>query len=84
MSTKPKPRTKTLTFTFEIDLELYKELRWIARRDGVTFKSLIEEGLYYVRRNSYFTEDPVDPATGEPVTPEMFKEMMLKKQRETQ
>lgn len=65
-----KPKSKRIHVGYiEIDLELYKELRWIVRRDRVTdsrvtFKSLIVQGLYHARDASYI------PAEDEPQKPE--------------
>jgi hypothetical protein len=50
----------------EIDPELYKEVRWIARRDReifnsrVTFRSLIVEGLRHVCEASHFPDIEAD------------------------
>jgi hypothetical protein len=56
---------KWITVTFGIDREFLKELRWIARRDGVSFKSLVIEGLYKAREASYI------PDIDKPVAPKL-------------
>jgi hypothetical protein len=68
---KRNAELKWLRVTIGIDPELLKELRWIARRDGVTFTSLVVEGLYLAKRASYIDPEilaelrPKDPTPPE-------------------
>jgi hypothetical protein len=63
---KAKTKLKTIFVRLDIELDLYKELRWIAGRDRVTFRSLVEEGLYLIRKQEQEVSDTLYLPDGSP------------------
>lgn len=57
---RERKKLKWVTVTIGLSPEFLKELRWIARRDGVSFNSLVVEGLHLAKDASYIPDELMD------------------------